>query len=210
MSFTDWLPKRNKYTINVGLNNRRQSMFSRSLTTWEVHHRAMHWIKAFMPDAQTAIVEGSEPTLVIYGSLMSWPWSPTSDAVKLHALAVGLHQDCIAVMPTEGGGYLVGPGARDWGRFDSAFFYEIDEAHNLAFVANLFRYCEDDMKDQAQIPRNDMRQALEGRPKSVILDDVPATNLSPATVDAETVKVVRDVPALSYKPTHGGYPTQVR
>lgn len=199
-----WLPKRNIYTINIGLHNRRQSMFGRSLNTWEVHARAMQWVRAFMPNAEHAVVEGSEPTLVIRGALLSWPWSPASDSVKLHALAVGLHQDCIAVMTDDSYGFLVGPGAREWGRFDSAFFYQMDEAVTLSALDRLIRYCEDDMKEQAQIPRNCMRQAIEGRAKS------PAPNLSPVTVDIETVKVVRDAPALSYKPAHGGYPGVVR
>lgn len=204
MSLRDWLPKRRVYTINIGLHNRRQSAFSRSLNTWEVHARAMQWVRAFMPGASHAIVEGPEPTLVVRGALVSWPWSPASDSVKLHALAVGLHQDCLAVVNDEGHGFLVGPGAREWGKFDSAFFYEMDEAINLSALNLLLSYCEDDMKEQAQIPRNCMRQAIEGRAKS------PAPNLSPATVNVETVKVVRDVPALSYKPAHGGYPGVVR
>lgn len=205
------LPRSTKYTINIGLTSRSSnSMFGSNLLTWDIHSRALKWAKQMMVHADSFLVEDwlGEPTLVLQGYLVSWPWHPASDTVKLHQLANTLHQDCVAVVRDKDSfAFLVGPGAKQWGKFDSSRFLHYEEAQQLRSLERLVNYMEKhNMEDQrhAEIPRNCMRQAIEGRAKT------PAPNLSPATVSPETVKVVRDAPALSYKPAHGGYPGVVR
>lgn len=204
------LPVRTKYTINIGLNPRASnSVFGSPLLTWHIHGRALDWLKHVMPDATSVIVEDwmGAPTMVVQGYLVSWPWHPASDTVRLHQLANFLHQDCLAVVRDEDSyAFLVGPAAKQWGKFDSSRFLQYEEALHLNAIERLVNYMEQaNMEDQrhAEIPRNCMRQHIEGRAKT------PVPNLSPATVSPETVKVVRDAPALSYKPAHGGYPSQV-
>ena len=205
------LPRRTKYTINIGLTARSSnSVFGSPLLTWHIHARALKWAAQLMPQSDSIIVEDwmGEPTLVLQGYLVSWPWHPASDTVKLHQLANFLHQDCLAVVRDEDSfAFLVGPGAQQWGKFDSSRFLQYEEAQQLRSLERLVNYIEQhNMQDQrhAQVPRNCMRQASEGRAKT------PVPNLSPATVNHATVKVVRDAPALSYKPAHGGYPGVVR
>jgi hypothetical protein len=209
------LPLRTKYTLNIGLNPRSSnSMFGSPLLTWHIHARVLKWLKQMMPQADHVIIEDwmGEPTMVVQGYLVSWPWSPASDAVKLHQLANLLHQDCLAVVRDEDSfAFLVGPAAKQWGKFDSSRFLQYEEAQQLRSIERLVNYMEQsNMEDQrhAEIPRNCMRQRLEGR--AVVVGYNEAPNLSPTTVDIETVEVVRDVPALSYKPAHGGNHSQVR
>ena len=49
-------------------------------------------------------------------------------APKLYAMAERLAQDCIAVLPENGGGVLVGPRAKAWGEFNPAYFRQPDAA----------------------------------------------------------------------------------
>lgn len=205
------LPRRTKYTINIGLTARSSnSMFGSNLLTWHIHARALKWAEQMMPQADSIIVEEwmGEPTLVLQGYLVSWPWHPASDAVKLHQLANFLHQDCLAVVRDEDSyAFLVGPGAKQWGKFDSSRFLQYEEAQQLRSLERLVNYMEQsnmEAQRHAQVPRNCMRQRIEGR--SPAQSQHPAPNLSAATVSPETVRVVRDVPSLSYKPAHGGFP----
>lgn len=205
------LPSCRRYTLNIGLHPRCRSDHAPLMYPAEIYDKAMRWVRTNMPRADVVVVHNDdEPTMVVSGFLGSWPWTPKSDVARLFALAVAVCQDAVAVT-TDSDAFLVGPGARAWGKFDSSRFITYTDAAFQRATENLLHYSEIHMNTKptfAQMPRNCLRQRMEGRTPQV--GPVSAPNLSAATVDKATADVVRDAPSKSYKPAHGGYPGQVR
>lgn len=167
--------------------------------------RVVHyWADTNFNDHTIVLVPGSrEHTVVIAGDLQetgpAW-WPHLGWMARVHRLAVLTNQDCIACM-VGNLGLLIGPRYKDWGPFRREFFFNINEAKALTTMLE---------KMTAIVPKNDMRQRMEGRP----LVDVPAPNASAANVDESGAALIRGVDlgffpnnAKAYKPTHGGYPS---
>lgn len=95
--------------------------------------------------ADVAVVQDwlGEPTLVIHGHIIDWPWVPINAAGRLFKLSCALHQDCIAVMDDDHHGALIGPSARAWGKFDSSRFIEIEEAIYLGTLERFVAFAKE-------------------------------------------------------------------
>lgn len=199
--------KKQTVTLNIGLMTRYGPAHVVSL---------LWWLRANMSGAESVFlpaIAGAEPTAVVKGTLVRYLWEPDNLNAKIGALARLLDQDSIAVyLHRTGEGMLIGHDntrRQGWGRFNSAYFYHLDEAKELEAMTN--RPLHETVR--AEVPKNDMRQRMEGRALSQLrasreVHGMPLIIDPPGMIKpAPKPDVVRlDSPAAAYKPTHGGYP----
>lgn len=196
--------KHENVTLNIGLMTRYGPAHVVSL---------LWWLRANMSGAESVFlpaIAGAEPTAVVKGTLVRYLWEPDNLNAKIGALARLLDQDSIAVyLHRTGEGMLIGHDntrRQGWGRFNSAYFYHLDEAKELEAMTNQPLH----ETVRAEVPKNDMRQRMEGRELSRGFASVAercAKALAVNTTTPPKSDAVRlDSPAAAYKPTHGGYP----
>jgi hypothetical protein len=117
-----------KIELNIGLN-----VTGRTNDKAAFNSRAAYALALLGLNFGRRAVSTTEDTLIVAKSVPSEDMAAFRDTV--HALAVSLEQDCIAVYnATAMSGELIGPNASAWGTFNPDFFIRFDETAGPAVV----------------------------------------------------------------------------
>lgn len=108
-----------KFILNIGLNVEATTSIAADVA------RQIVVANDFLVTTWTVLQSDTEPTLVC--EVMPLTTDRGIVLQHLYQIAEDLEQDCIAVYsPTTGKGVLIGPDAKAWGKFNPAFFFNLD------------------------------------------------------------------------------------